>query len=168
MSEDDRHVSIIALFRETARLMVADLVAHMAAAGYEDISGTHHPVFENIDLAGTRLNVLASRANLTHQSMSELVRTLESRGYVERVADPADRRARLVRLTPRGLRMTHEASKAIEHLERRWTEAWRYAGLDGDIRKWLIDALNERGGSPDRRDKRTPYRAEGLRRGVDR
>ena len=39
---------------------------------------------------------------MTKQAMAQLVAHLEATGYVERVADPADRRAKLVRTTARG------------------------------------------------------------------
>jgi DNA-binding MarR family transcriptional regulator len=39
---------------------------------------------------------------MTKQSMAQLVAHLEAHGYVERVPDPADGRAKLVRTTPRG------------------------------------------------------------------
>ena len=48
------------------------------------------------------MSVLADRARMTKQSMTELVAHLERHGYVERVPDPADGRAKLVRATGRG------------------------------------------------------------------
>ena len=39
---------------------------------------------------------------MTKQAMAELVAHLEGHGYVERVPDPGDRRAKLVRTTDRG------------------------------------------------------------------
>ena len=57
---------------------------------------------------------------MTHQSMGELVRTLEARGYVERVADPHDGRARLVRLTAKGRQMVRTALAEIAAIEQDW------------------------------------------------
>ncbi len=48
---------------------------------------------------GTRLSTLAEAAEVTKQSAGWLVDQLEAAGYVERVPDPSDARARLVRLT---------------------------------------------------------------------
>lgn len=141
MTERERSVTVIGLLRRTVQHMVSELVERLAAAGYPDISGTHHPVFQNIDLAGTRLTVLAARADLTHQSMSELVRTLEHRGYLERRPDPSDGRARLVRLTAKGLRMIRQASHEIELMEKQWETYWREAGGDSDWRAVLKEAL---------------------------
>lgn len=142
MTQPERRLSMIAAFRGSAQLMVAELVTRLAVAGYPDISGTHHPVFENIDLRGTRLSVLAARANLTHQSMSELVRTLENRGYVERIPDPSDGRARIVRLTPKGLHMIRRATREIALVEAEWESYWPGVGSSGDLRGALLEALN--------------------------
>ena len=48
------------------------------------------------------MSELAARAQITKQSMAELVAHLEQYGYVERIPDPADGRAKLVRATIRG------------------------------------------------------------------
>jgi DNA-binding MarR family transcriptional regulator len=113
-------VTLIGLFRRAARLMVDDLVQRLAAAGYDDLPAAYHPIFENIDPGGTQLTVLAGRAGMTHQSMGELIRTLEARGYVERVADPHDGRARLVRLTAKGRQMVRTALAEIAAIEQDW------------------------------------------------
>ena len=65
-------------------------------------AGAARPVLQYLDDAGTRVSVLAERAQITKQSMAELVAHLERHGYVERVPDPADGRAKLVRATDRG------------------------------------------------------------------
>src|SRR3954454_15386779 len=129
----ERRVTLIALFRHTAQRMVAELVEALHDAGYTDISATHQAGFENLDPDGTRLTVLAARAGMTHQSMGELVRELERRGYLERVADPADGRARIVRLTKRGRDVVRLAVATIAEIEARWIESWQQAGFDGDM-----------------------------------
>ena len=60
-------------------------------------------MFQYLDDARHRRSpTLAERAQMTKQSMGELVRHLEAHGYVERMPDPADGRAKLVRATDRG------------------------------------------------------------------
>lgn len=140
-----RVVTLIALFRQTARLMVEELSERLQAAGYPDTFAAHHPVFENIDPEGTRLTLLADRAGMTHQSMGELVATLERRGYLERGADPSDGRARLVRLTPKGRRAVRQAIEEIAEIEAEWLERFSRAGFDIDLRALLEAGLRERG-----------------------
>jgi DNA-binding MarR family transcriptional regulator len=142
----DRYVGVIALFRRTAQLMVEELVDRVEQAGFPGVSAAQHPVFENIDRHGTRLTELAARAGMTHQSMSELVATLERRGYVERRPDPSDGRARLVCLTPEGTRMVRASLAHLQAIEAEWLARWRRAGYRGDLRRVLEQSLAEADG----------------------
>lgn len=144
MAETAGARTLISLFRRTAQEMVADLVERLHAAGYPEVSGTQHPLYENIDPEGTRLTVLAARAGMTHQSMSELVQGLEARGYVERRPDPTDKRARLIRLTPAGRRLVTRALREIDRIEREWRSHWGLAGFEGDMGAVLERALAAR------------------------
>jgi DNA-binding MarR family transcriptional regulator len=147
MAEDERVVTLIALLRSTSRQMVDELIERLHAAGYADHTAAHHPIFENIDPEGTRLTVLASRTGLTHQAVGELVDALERRGYVERVPDPSDGRARLVRLTKKGRGAVKAAIREIAEIEARWLDLWRQAGLRGDLRAALEAGLRANEGS---------------------
>ena len=71
-------------------------------AGFTDVTVAQGRLAAGIDPDGTRLSVLAERAQVAKQTATALVDHLERSGYVERVPDPADGRARLVRLTDRG------------------------------------------------------------------
>lgn len=95
------------------------IFAALAAAGHGAIRPAHQAVFMTVG-DGSRLTDMAARAKLTKQSMQYLVDDLVLLGYAERVADPADARAKLVRLTPRGRAATLVARDAIAETERRW------------------------------------------------
>src|SRR5882724_10054649 len=131
-SSDPARPSLIALLRRSARVMVDEITERMEVAGYPWAAARHYPVFENIDPDGTRLTVLASRAGITHQAMAQLVSELEERGIVERLADPLDGRARLVRLTADGRQRVKVARREIAEIEAKWIDRWRRAGLTGD------------------------------------
>ena len=79
------------------RAMDERVVAAMRAAGY-DVTPAQARLAQRIDPAGLRLTELAERAQVTKQTASLLVAALEAQGLVERVPDPADGRARLIRL----------------------------------------------------------------------
>jgi DNA-binding MarR family transcriptional regulator len=142
---EQRAITLIALLRRTSRLMVEEITERLEAAGHPDQPPRYHPVFENIDPHGTRLTVLAARAGMTHQAISEVVIELERRGYVERIEDPTDRRARLVQLTDDGRTLVRSALDEIAAIERKWTRRWRRAGLKGDLREALEAGLREEG-----------------------
>ena len=95
-------------------------------------------VFENIG-EGRRVSDLAERAQVTKQSMAQLVEYLERNGYVERIPDPADRRAKIVRLTPHG-RASAEAAGAI--LEEIYADWLRLLGPTGFAeRQWMLSTI---------------------------
>jgi len=140
----DRRAGLIPLVRRTGSAMVRELIESLHRAGYADITAGHHPLFENIDAQGTRLSALAARAGVTHQSMGDLVASLERRGYVERRSDPNDGRARLVCLTPLGQRLVRRARREIWRIERDWSAAWREAGIRTDLGPVLAQVLDKR------------------------
>lgn len=81
-----------------------------------------------IDPPGTRLTELAARAGITKQTAGFLVDQLERTGYVRRAPDPADARARLVQIAPRGETAVAVASVAEAGVEAEWT---RHLGKQG-------------------------------------
>ena len=98
----DRPENIAILLREAFTALNDQAIARLAANGHPEIRVAQGNVFQYLDDAGTTVTALAERAQMTKQSMGELVRHLEAHGYVERVPDPADGRAKLVRATARG------------------------------------------------------------------
>ena len=92
-----------------------------AAAGFDDFTPAQARVFQRIADGGSRLTDLAEAAQITKQTAGFLVDQLERAGYVERVPDPTDARARLVRVAPRGARAIPVAAAAVAEVEAEWT-----------------------------------------------
>lgn len=109
------------LLREPFRAGSAILHRRFAERGHPEVRPPHGNVFQYLDDAGTRVSVLAQRAEITKQSMAELVEHLERHGYVERIPDPADRRAKLVRATDRGREVFAIAREVVAEIEADWT-----------------------------------------------
>ncbi|HEX4863026.1 MAG TPA: MarR family transcriptional regulator [Acidimicrobiales bacterium] len=83
------------------------LYAGVVAAGYHDLNAAHVALWRYPGLEGLRPSQLADRVGITKQSVNELLGHLEAHGYLLRVPDPADRRARVIRLTSKGQRLEH-------------------------------------------------------------
>lgn len=79
-----------------------ELYAGVVGAGYDDLSAAHVALWRYPGIDGLRPSELAARSGITKQSVNDLLGHLERYGYVVRVPDPADGRARVIRLTPRG------------------------------------------------------------------
>jgi DNA-binding MarR family transcriptional regulator len=108
------------LLLQAHRALASELREGMTERGYPAVRAGHAAVFMHIDRrSGTRLTDLARRARITKQGMMLIVDDLESRGYVRRVPDEEDGRAKVVRLTARGRRYVAEARRAIAAVEGR-------------------------------------------------
>lgn len=94
----------------------------LEAAGYADIRPTHGCVFRFVREDGMRLTDLASLAGMTKQSIGEIVDDLTDRDYVQRIPDPADRRAKLICLTEKGEQAQRVGYGLFGQLEQRWGE----------------------------------------------
>jgi DNA-binding MarR family transcriptional regulator len=92
----------------------------LAASGFDDITLAQARVAARVGEGGVRVTELAEQSQVTKQTAGFLVDQLERAGYVERVPDPTDARARLVRLAPRG-RAAQERARVMERtIEAEW------------------------------------------------
>jgi DNA-binding MarR family transcriptional regulator len=114
-----RHdLPLIGLLAELKAAVAEDLYDRLGEAGYDDLRPAHGCVFSTIDEAGARLTALADRSGLTKQAVGEAVADLERLGYVERVPDPLDGRAKIIKLTERGARAIALAREIMSDIER--------------------------------------------------
>ena len=122
--QPERHVPLPGLFSICQNLVEDELFARLADAGYPEVRPVHGCVFGTIGDGGDRLTALAERARMTKQSVGEVVSELEQLGYVERVADPSDGRAKIIKLTDRG-QGAYELGYAIfDEIEKRWEKRY--------------------------------------------
>lgn len=101
-------------------------------AGFDDVTLAQARVFQRIAPGGSRLTDLAEQAQMTKQSAAGLIDELERTGYVRRVPDPDDRRARLIQIAKRGRQAAKAAQNAHDQIESEWREhlgARRFAQL---------------------------------------
>lgn len=114
------HANItVVLLREAYTALDALPLTWLAEAGHVGVRPAHTAVFEYLDAGGTTVSTLAERARMTKQAMAELVLGLEQQGYLMRIPDPGDRRAKLVVLTERGRDLMTVVRARVPELERR-------------------------------------------------
>jgi DNA-binding MarR family transcriptional regulator len=94
----------------------------LADQGYDDVTPAQARIFQRIGPEGTRLTELAEQAQVTKQTASFLVDQLEKAGYVERVPDPTDARARLIKIAERGAKSIPLAADVVAEVEREWEQ----------------------------------------------
>src|ERR1051326_8686921 len=120
---DDQLAAATAMARtvKRARTALVDAIRRAMHGAEQSVPrAAHAQVFESLDPDGTRLTVLAERAQMSHQAMGEMVDELIRHGHLERVPDPTDRRARLIRATALGHTELERATEQIRLLHERW------------------------------------------------
>ena len=114
------------------------MLARLHERGYADFDAAYLSVFQYPGPQGARPSELAARLRMSKQAVNYLLGELERLGYLERRADPDDRRARRVGLTGRGRSAVGVIREAVAELEASWEQALgprRFAQL----RKLLLD-----------------------------
>lgn len=117
------------------RAMDERVITAMREAGY-NITVAQARLAQRIAVDGSRLVDLAEQAQVTKQTASMLVAALEREGLVERVPDPTDGRARLIRFTAEGQAAADRAREVVMGVEQEWNEH-----LGPDLATALREAL---------------------------
>jgi DNA-binding MarR family transcriptional regulator len=129
------------LLRDPA-LTINELVsAGLAERGFADFRAAHGTIGQHISDRGSRVTELAQLAQVTKPTVVYLVNDLERLGYVERVPDPVDGRAKLVRLTERGVRAQQAARELVAEIEQDWAET--LGRRDFATLRTLLERLHE-------------------------
>ena len=109
------------LLRDPA-LAINELVsAGLVERGFGDFRPAHGTIGQHISDRGSRVTELAQLAQVSKPTVVYLVNDLQRLGYVERIPDPHDGRAKLVRLTDRGVRAQRAARQIVTRIERDWS-----------------------------------------------
>jgi DNA-binding MarR family transcriptional regulator len=101
---------------------VDGLRATLYSSGFTDLGPAYGYVFRALDEEPLQTAHLAERLGMSDQGAAKIVTEMEARGYVERSPDPADGRAKRIRLTSRGglaLRTAREFHASFERQLRR-------------------------------------------------
>jgi DNA-binding MarR family transcriptional regulator len=129
------------LLRDPA-LTLNELVSEgLAARGFADFRPAHGSIGQLISDRGSRVTELAQLAQVSKPTIVYLVNDLERLGYVERVPDPEDGRAKLVCFTERGVRAQQAAREIVAQVERDWAEL--LGPGDFEAMKELLGRLHE-------------------------
>ena len=121
-STDDPQPNVGVLMYVAARSLEERAYDALVAAGAADVTPTQARLMAQIDPDGSRVVTLAARARITKQSAAFLVDQLERAGYVVRVADPSDGRAKLVRLSPQGRAFGDAANAEVARVLEEWEQ----------------------------------------------
>jgi DNA-binding MarR family transcriptional regulator len=110
-----------ALLRVPAQAIQRRLIAELNAAGFDDLRVPHMAVLQFPGPDRVRPSALAERAGMSKQAMNQLLKSLESLGYLVRSDAPDEGRARIVRVTRRGRAAYAKIHDTLREIERDWS-----------------------------------------------
>jgi DNA-binding MarR family transcriptional regulator len=96
-----------------------ELFRALAELGFDDLHPRHGAVLAYLEVDGIRATDLSRLSGQHKQVIGTILDELETLGYVERRPDPADRRAKLVCPTERGLAQMTAADKVMTAMQER-------------------------------------------------
>ena len=119
---EDSPLAIGALLRLAWQAVRERIYEGVLEAGYTDLSRAQVFLLRWPPFDGLRPSEIATRNQLSRQAINDLLSDLEKKGYLERIPDPTDGRARIVRLTERGWDLTQVISDMSFASEREWAQ----------------------------------------------
>jgi DNA-binding MarR family transcriptional regulator len=135
-----------ALLRVPAQAIHRRLIQDLNAAGFSELRLPHIAVLQFPGPDRVRPGTLAARAGMSKQAINQLLRSLETAGYLVRSDVPGEARARVVRFTKRGRAAYEKILEILRDIEREWSNelgATRFAQLkELLLRVWESPLLN--------------------------
>jgi DNA-binding MarR family transcriptional regulator len=141
VGDADWKPTVPALVNLVAAAGAPHLRAAFAAAGLDGIRPAQAVALVPLAIGGLHASDLADRLRVSRQAVAQAVTALERHGYVTRLPDPVDARARIIELTPRGQQALRVMRSNALDLEKRWQRVLGEQRL-GEFRETLIMLLS--------------------------
>jgi DNA-binding MarR family transcriptional regulator len=117
------------------------------ALGHTELRPAHARLMVFLGWEGSRTSEIARAQDVSKNAVGQLVTELENLGYVERVPDPRDGRAKIVRYTDQGVAMMTDALAIGERLNAEIAEMIGAKRL-AELRSTLADICHHLGLGP--------------------
>lgn len=125
------------LFRQVRDAMWARMELELAASGH-DLTFSQFITIKKLATGIASVTDLARAADLNPGAMTRLLDKLEAKGLIERVADPADRRALHIHLTEAGTAIWRDIDQCGQRVRER-----ALSGMDEATRVQLTRLLEQ-------------------------
>lgn len=110
--------------------------------GYKGLKLSFAAILSKISFSGSRLVDIAEMNGMTKQAISQLASEIEDLGYIKRIPDPHDGRAKNLIFTELGQRLIQDSIEAVDEVEK------EFAALIGNDKvlqlNQILAELNEK------------------------
>lgn len=141
--EETKRASVSQLLIKAGRLANERGISRIPREpGQARLRPSHMAVFPHVEFEGTRMSTIAERLGVSKQAVSQLVGDLEAMGVLQRVRDPSDGRARLVKFSEEGPKFLMQGMQVLASVD---TDLRRKLGEEryGQFREVLLDVVEE-------------------------
>ncbi|GAA1591722.1 MarR family winged helix-turn-helix transcriptional regulator [Kribbella sancticallisti] len=118
------------------RGLIDELHRRLAERGHPDLRPAYGFALQAVGPDGATMSEVGRRLGVSKQAATKTVGKLADLGYVDRAPDPADARAVLVTITPRGRDCLRASAEIFEDLRRDWIKELgkpRLEALEADL-----------------------------------
>ena len=126
----------------TTNAMTAELTLRLRARGWTRFQPTFPRLLSQIDTEGTSISEVARRLGTSRQAMSQLARSVEQAGFIERVPHPTDGRSVVLRQTPTGRRALIDVLEVLDEIESDYAARIGPSRL-GELKQLLAELLEQ-------------------------
>lgn len=137
MSNDSYGFELPLLLFGGFRSIIDELHGELARRGHPGLRPAHGFALQAIGLGGATATEAGRRLGISKQAAGKTIDRLEELGYVHRSGDDADRRRKLVRLSPSGVAVLALSAMIFNDIRSRWEAALgaaRLAELEAGLR----------------------------------
>jgi DNA-binding MarR family transcriptional regulator len=135
--------NLFRVLRSVTRFASNEMTERLAESGYDDITSRHFSVFENLDFEGTNIVTLATRAGISKQAMSKLVKEVANGEYVKVITNRNDTRSQIVYFTPKGMKLMGCIMNGVKEYNQQFSAIQNITGEDASITFRTLSKLLE-------------------------
>lgn len=137
---DDDGVPLARLFAMAYGHFIDSLHVRLLEQGWDDVRPAFGFILLAVRSGPVTTTEIATLMGTTKQAVSKLVTAMHETGYVTHAVHPADSRAKLVTLTPRGKDLLAAVERIYRDLESEWSTLIGPTKIE-DLRATLTTAL---------------------------
>lgn len=149
MQTQDDALLLGALLSIPADVLEHGVFEQYAKAGHSEVRLMYSSILRYLPPEGCRVTDLARPAHMTKQAAGYLVDSLVQQGYLERLPDPLDGRAQIVRRTAKGWELYRLARHYVLEVQEEWTRVYGEENMQ-QLLALLRDLVHRVLGFPDR------------------
>jgi DNA-binding MarR family transcriptional regulator len=130
-SDYEDNVTLSHLLNRVARLYSARVVSELQEhQSLRAIRPVHLVTMMHLTGEGQRITEVADELSVSKQAVKRVVDELEEQKYVERTSDPSDRRAKIVKLTRKGINACDAGKQTLLKFEERYASEMGKAAVE--------------------------------------